>query len=190
MLLLTGRPTWAWPRNAGCQVATVTFDRASELLAYNPVTGWLTWKVYKSSRSAIGSRAGYVSTVDGYRRVQIDGKMFLEHIVIWLLVYGKIPNHQVDHENRVRDDNREENLRPATPAQNHINSKMRCDNTTGQRGVTRHKQAGKYYARLYIDGRQTSLGLYDSAKEAGEVARLARLKAYGPYAPSYDQHGA
>lgn len=167
----------------------VTYERASELLAYNPETGWLTWKVQKSSRAAIGSRAGSVSKADRYRRIQIDGENILEHIVIWLMVYGELPSHEVDHENRVRDDNRKMNLREASISQNRANAKMRSDNTTGQRGVVYHKQTGRFNARIEIDGMRKSLGLYETAKEAGDVARLARLNAFGRYAPSYD-HGA
>lgn len=164
----------------------VTYKRAKELFALDPETGWLTWKVYKSSRSAIGSRAGYVSTKDGYRRLQIDGVMYLEHLVIWLLVHGEFPTRQVDHENRTRDDNRPSNLRLATVSQNRANAKIRSDNTTGHRGVSPHKQTGKFNASYTLNGRKKSLGLYFTAAEAGDVARRKRLDVFGPFAPSYD----
>jgi hypothetical protein len=41
----------------------------------------------------------------------------------------------IDHINRVRDDNRIENLRLVTQSQNALNSKLKSTNTTGIKGL-------------------------------------------------------
>lgn len=91
----------------------------------------------------------------------------LMHRHIWKLSRGEIPKKlQIDHINHNKIDNRMENLRLVTPAENQYNR-------TDIAGYYLRKDLGKYQAQIRIKGRKTNLGVYDTAIEA----RLAYLKA-------------
>ncbi len=99
---------------------------------------------------------------------------------------GEWPADQIDHINRIRSDNRWSNLRAATPQQNTANS-FRVDNTSGKKGVTWNKQAGKRQAQICVNGKNYHLGRYNDIEDAavaysniakilhGEFAHLEEL---------------
>lgn len=80
----------------------------------------------------------------------------------------------VDHINRSRLDNRRKNLRIATRAQQRHNEGLRIKNTSGFRGVSQISN-GRFRAYCGIGGTRIHLGYFDSAKEAGKVAKEFRL---------------
>ncbi len=88
----------------------------------------------------------------------------------------------VDHVNGDSSDARKENLRLCTHSQNMRNTKLRIDNSTGQKGVDIHAQTGKYRARVTVHGREFHLGLFDSADDAAIAVKVARNKLHGEYA--------
>lgn len=59
---------------------------------------------------AVGSPKG-----KGYLRVHVEGRSYAVHRLIWLMHTGAWPKDQLDHINRVRTDNRIENLRVHLP---------------------------------------------------------------------------
>jgi hypothetical protein len=81
----------------------LSLAEAAATLNYDPATGAL---VKKSSR-----RRADFKVSNGYRAVNINNRRFQAHRVAWLLVYGIMPDGQIDHINRTRDDNRLANLR-------------------------------------------------------------------------------
>jgi len=85
------------------------------------------------------------------------------------------PAFEVDHENRIRDDNRWGNLRQATHSQNHANCGTRTDNTTGFKGVQFCKQKQKYIAIAVKDGKRHYAGFH-ATPEAASVAYEAKAK--------------
>lgn len=89
---------------------------------------------------------------------------------------------QAEHKNGSTLDNRRANLRRATNSQNQMNGKMRNDNTTGYKGVSREKGHLKYRAQIYINGKSKHLGLFVTAIEAHEVYKAAALIYYGEFA--------
>jgi hypothetical protein len=86
--------------------------------------GMLFWRS-DSVRGKIkaGDRAGYVDT-DGYRVVGISGVYYKEHRVIWRMQHSRsVMPAILDHIDGDRSNNKVENLRVATEAENMRNKR-------------------------------------------------------------------
>ena len=66
---------------------------------------------------------------------------------------GGLPKRGLDHANGDGLDNRWCNLRLATYGQNSANAGKRSNNTSGRKGVTWSKRAGKWEAQIQVAGR-------------------------------------
>lgn len=137
--------------------------RLKTKLTYDPVTGVFTWNNdsdlngYWNSRLA-GTQAGTL-TKFGYRRIELDGRLYMAHRLAWFYVYGVWPSAQLDHDNHNRADNRIVNLKEATNLENSRNRK-------GQPGVRFCTQKQKWKADIGADGVQYPLGFFDTKGEA------------------------
>lgn len=90
--------------------------------------------------------------------------------------------HQVDHIDRVNTlDNRRENLR-VTLGQNQQNIGITKGNHSGCKGVSWHKQREKWHARIKINSKQISLGLFATRELAAQARDEAALKYHGEFA--------
>lgn len=78
----------------------------------------------------------------------------------------------VDHINHNTLDNRKLNLRICSQL---INNQNKRNNTSGCVGVRWHSQGKKWNARIVINGKEKSLGMFDSFEEAVK-ARTKALK--------------
>lgn len=144
-----------------------------EFLRYE--SGSLIWIKKPGNRSTvkIGSIAG-TRCQQGYVRVRLFGKSYLAHRVVWELISGLIPSGmQVDHINHIRDDNRIENLRVVTNAENGRNRSIHPRNKSGCVGVRFNSKDEKWVARIRFDGNDVHLGNFDKKDDA----ILARKKA-------------
>ncbi len=81
---------------------------------------------------------GYVQSQD----------MGLLHVFILGAEQGRV----TDHINKDKLDNRKANLRIATLSENGYNSKLPANNTSGVKGVSYHKQTGKWEAAMETNG--------------------------------------
>ncbi len=88
----------------------------------------------------------------------------------------------VDHINGHRADNRKANLREATRSQSEHNKPKYRNNTSGFKGVSLHKQTGKWSARIWLQGKMRSLGLFDSPESAFEAYRRSANELHGEFA--------
>ena len=160
----------------------LTQDRLKELLHYDPDTGVFTRRVSLNGNNAIaGSRAGSPDS-KGYILIKIDGVLRRAHRLAFLYMTGGAPPEFVDHINRVKDDNRWVNLRPATSRENKGNVGLRRDNTSGHRGVSWDKRARKWMAFGTRDGRKIHLGYFDSLDGAAAAAQAWREESFGIFA--------
>lgn len=157
----------------------LTQARLKELLHYDPETGHFMWRVSRG-RSATGSRAGTPNRA-GYTQIRIDGGFHRAHRLAFLYITGEIPP-MIDHINRVKDDNRWANLRPATRQENAGNVGLQSNNTSGHRGVAWDKCRGKWMAHGTRDGRMKHLGYFISLEEAAAAARAWREDYFGKFA--------
>ena len=150
------------------------------LFTYDPITGLFRWKVKHSKKVVVGEIAGG-KNVAGYIVIGIDGKLYYAHRLAWLFVEGWMPV-QVDHEDNVKDHNWWTNLRMATSQQNVLNAKRSDNNTSGYKGVSWHKKAGKWSAQIYLNGRNKYLGLFTDPVEAHQAYMRAAIAAQPDFA--------
>ncbi len=153
----------------------LTQQRLKELFYYDENCGEFV-RLKKTTNSVnIGDVAGTVNFY-GYKQINIDGKIYKNHRLAWLYVYGFMPELHIDHINRNTKDNRISNLRLVTVSQNLQNSKKRTDNTSGYKGVSLHKKSGKWTSRIKICGNYKYLGLFDTKEKAYEAYVQSALK--------------
>lgn len=84
----------------------------------------------------------------------------------------------MDHKNRLRDDNRFDNLRDVKQLHNRHNTGAvaNCDNKTGFLGVVKTKK-GRFETRISYPGRKNHyLGRYDTPEEAHAVFMAAKMQ--------------
>jgi hypothetical protein len=155
-------------------------ERARELFNYCPETGQLTWKVMDGrKRNPVGTRSHY-----GYLVVNVDGVQVKAHRIVWAICNGPPGDFLVDHINRNKADNRIENLRLCTNAQNLRNQSpvsKKKGKPVGVRWLTRRN---KWAARITFNGTEIHLGCFNSQEEAAAARLAAAYKLHGDYAPS------
>lgn len=95
------------------------------------------------------------------------------HRVAWALQTGAWPKDELDHKNGIRDDNRFDNLREATHAQNNQNKPAQSNNKSGHKGVHRHSQNPKWVSQIRVDGKRRNLGSFDTVEEAAAAYNAA-----------------
>lgn len=153
-------------------------QRLHDLFSYDPLTGVLSWKVNKGRAKA----GNHVKTVDGkgYLHVRIDGVAQRTHSVIWAMQTGRWPDgdKQVDHDNRVKLDNRWDNLLLKTASENKQNTGKYTTNTSGYLGVSWNKTKKKWTAQICVNYVTTRLGQFDTAEEASEAYQLAKKRLH------------
>jgi len=87
----------------------------------------------------------------------------------------------VDHANGDGLDNRRANLRQATHAQNMANKRRYRNNTSGYKGVVLRPN-GRWWARIWLDSRMRSLGVYDTPEAAALAYDAAARSLFGEFA--------
>ena len=87
----------------------------------------------------------------------------------------------VDHINHNKLDNRKCNLRICTQSQNQMNRCKQSNNTSGYTGVHFDESNNKWYAQISIDGKRTTLSVYETKEEAIKARKEAEKKYYGEY---------
>lgn len=124
--------------------------------------------------------SGYNKTGGIYIRgtKSLDGECGLLHR--WLLDAPK--GMEVDHINHDTLDNRRENLRIITTAQNQQNRKGAQSNnkTSGIRNVHWHKKTGVWEVQVKLNGKKIYIGSYKDIEEAKKAAMEARRRHF-PY---------
>lgn len=131
-----------------------------------------------NSRCA-GKRAGEISGgASGYRICRILGQNIRTHRVMWAMKNMRWPEGHIDHINHDRSDNRIENLREVSCAENHKNRSMSPNNNSGINGVFYNNGKKKWTARIKVLGKSIHLGHFDNIEDA-ERARSGADKEYG-----------
>lgn len=170
-------------------------ETLQRLLDYDPETGVLTWRkrpaeMFTTRRAASVWNARYAGKTalagahkHGYLQVDINGRKFLAHRVIWKITHGTNPDN-IDHVNGARSDNRISNLRSVSKLENGRNQCIRSSNTSGANGVHLNKEIGKWVAYIRDNGVRRHLGYYDTF-DAAVAARKDADRACG----YHENHG-
>lgn len=141
-----------------------TIEALRQVFTYNPETGVLI-------RNSNGKEAGSMMKT-GYLRVWANGKSYKAHRIIWMIYHGEVPD-AIDHINGVRSENRIDNLRNVSGAQNSMNQRLRPDNRSGCAGVNWHAKANKWIAQIRNKGKYVYLGSFSELKDAISARRTA-----------------
>ena len=139
--------------------------------------GNLYWKIAKQ-KTIIGNLAGS-KLKNGYFHVQLNGKFILNHRAIFLMHNGFLPKY-VDHIDGNPLNNKIENLREATAAQNSWNQKFK-GSASGFKGVTWNKQDKKWQPQIRANGKRFYLNKFTNLDDAIVAYQDAAAKLHGEY---------
>jgi hypothetical protein len=157
----------------------ITQYRLKELFDYND--GQLIRKVGRGKNNSLsrwkaGTSLGH-TTNDGYVLASVDYKNYKLHRLIWLWHFGSFPEAHIDHIDGNPSNNKIENLRQATDAQNMQNQrKARVTNKLGCQGV--YKVNKKFRAVLTTNGNNKHLGYFDTPEDAHNAYVLEKRKVH------------
>jgi hypothetical protein len=158
-----------------------TTSKILDVVNYDPATGEFTWKVDFFSVK----KGDLISSCDktGYLRLSYNGYRPFAHNIACLAMTGKLPpkGYEIDHINRIRDDNRWENLRVVTRSINHMNRCVEKKNKSGYRGVCKVKGCiSKWKAYISVNRKQVTIGSsFDTPEEAALARDWVSLFYYG-----------
>jgi hypothetical protein len=146
-------------------------------LEYNPTTGLFIWIKKHKPNCVIGSKAGVVNT-QGYITISFKGNQYLAHRLAYWYMNGMLPTHQIDHKNRIRTDNKWNNLRAVTNQINSQNSGLKSNNKTGYSGVHFRKDRKKYQVQIMYKNKRICIGHFKDLSDAVKARKDAEIR-YG-----------
>jgi len=157
-------------------------DRLNEAIEYDAKTGILWWKprpeMGKSwnTQNAGKKCGGRGKGREGkqYLNVPFDGKKYKGHRIAWKIFYGCDPVGEVDHINGDSLDNRIENLRVVTHAENCRNIKSTKRNSrSGHLGVFWNEQRQSWSVGIGHNMKKHYLGDFDDLFSAVAARKSA-----------------
>lgn len=172
-----------------------------QLLRYEPETGKLFWRerpacFFKADkyRTPEGCAANWNSRWSGKEALtaplktghlmgRIDYRAHFAHRVAWAIHHGEWPKGEIDHINHNPADNRIENLRDVSHAENQRNLSMLRTNKSGVTGVLQTGPNNLWYARIKHAGKMLHLGAFERFEDAVAARKVAEAK-YG-YHPNH-----
>lgn len=157
----------------------ITQEKLKELFNYKD--GKLFWKVKKSARTYIGDEAGSKNKSTGYLNIFIDSKSYKAHRLIFLFHHGFLPKY-LDHIDGNRMNNKIENLRECTAAQNQWNQKTSTRNTSGIKGVEWCEDKKLWRGVVTVAGNRCHLGYFKNSELARKAVYEFRELRHGEFA--------
>lgn len=149
----------------------ITQQELKDLLTYSEETGLFTWSV-KRNGVKIGSQAGWTNA-SGHLQITIGGKHYYSHRLAWLYVYGVNPDGQIDHINRLKQDNRISNLRDVSHTINQWNVGLKNTNTSGYKGVSYAYRQKMWKAAITASKKSIHIGYYNTKERASIAYKIA-----------------
>jgi hypothetical protein len=90
-------------------------------------------------------------------------------------------HRRTDHRSGDRLDNRRNNLRICTVAENNLNVGVRSNSKSGYKGVSWNKQRNRWHSRIGANGKVIHLGYFDTAEQAHEAFVKAARELHGEF---------
>lgn len=144
--------------------------------------GFLYYKINRPpSHMMPGDLAGFTNNKGNRRVIKIDCKKYLHSRIVFLWHHGYLPPI-IDHINRIKLDDRIENLRPATNGENTRNRSKAPNKSSQYKGVTFNKRHKKWRSHLMVDGNAMYLGFFDKEIDAAKAYNEAALKYHCEFA--------
>lgn len=169
--------------------AVIDLDAATvrAALDYDPGSGLLFWRVREgvlprwNTRFA-GKPAGCPDGQFGYITIRLNKRLYQAHRLVWLHVHGEWPLAVLDHIDGNPTNNRLENLRPATRAENNRNRTKRPGQTSRFKGVSWDRRTGKWFAQIMLGKKTFPLGFHDTEEAAYAAYCEAAERYHGAFA--------
>ena len=175
----------------------ITQAEVKRLFRYDYEIGDLFWRQRVTSAVKLDKPAGCSTGRGGYRSIQVRGKTYLAHRLVWLYHHGYLPEHGLDHRDRNRQNNRVDNLREVSQTCNTRNSGNYSTNTSGVKGVSRIRWSGKWQVSIKINGKPKHIGHFvefiDAVKARYKKERelnWSRCDSASPAFQYLEKHGA
>jgi hypothetical protein len=125
-------------------------------------------------RKCNGKVAGSIDA-KGYLISSVDGKRQKNHRIIFMMHHGYLPKI-IDHIDQNPANNKIENLRPVSYAQNSLNSGISVRNTSGFKNVDWLASKKRWRVYLKLNGKRKLFGYFKDLELAGLVATEAKDK--------------
>lgn len=162
-----------------------------DVLDYCPDDGTFIWR-HNNHRPAnwngryAGKCAGYVNHW-GRRVIAIIGsdrkkRRYYASVLAWAWMTGEWPRGEVDHRDLNKTNDRWDNLRLGSHAQNKFNVPAPRDNTSGAKGVHFDKSRNKFSAQIQAFGVYMHLGRFDTFEAAKAAYAAAAAEHHGEFA--------
>lgn len=127
-------------------------------------------------------RYNWYADKDGYARANVKVKGRWTKVIMSRLILGCSPDKQVDHINGDITINCRSNLRICTRQQNGQNRKKPSTNKSGYKGVSWHKNSGKWRARITTNNKWISMGSFVNREDAAMAYDFAAIYFFGEFA--------
>lgn len=169
MSVTTGYSSWTYLPLSDGGYTTVSCDDMDK-------AGKVNWRsVWESRKRRPGAKE--------FGRVYVKGwfggkKIYLHRFIVGI----DDPSVHVDHINGNALDNRRENLRLATQAENSRNRRPVAGSSSSFLGVTWHKNLGKWQASLKTENKSHYLGVFEDEEDAARAYDEAARKFFGDFA--------
>lgn len=144
----------------------------------------LRWRKSPNGRVPAGTIAGGIHPHSGRRMIAFNGARYYAYRLIFAYHYGRWPLDELDHIDGDPGNDRIENLREVSHAENMKNRKMTGATKTGVLGVQLYKPTGKWRAKIRVGGRCFYLGYFDDFSEAVAARQAAEV-----YHGFHENHG-
>ena len=151
-------------------------ETVKKLFHYDAESGMLLWRNGNGRNVKPWQQANSLNS-SGYYAAKIQGKDYRVHRLIWLYVNGKFPDGDIDHKNRIRNDNRLCNLRDVSRTDNAQNISLPKHNKSGHIGVSWIKSHNCWTVYVKVNKKNKWLGYYKNLNDA-IAARKAGEKQY------------